>query len=220
MLSFSIEEFLLVLESYNLAIWPFQIFAYVLVILALYFSFKPTKYSQKIVLGILSFLWLFTGIVFCFFYWAPSHIFGYIFGTFCVLQGSLFLYSISRSDITIGPTNKTDTIIGILFILYAIIGYQIFGYYLGHIYPKFFAVGLVPCPTTIFTIGIFLIILKKIPIKYLVIPLVISLGGFLAAYNGIYEDIGLIIVGIIGTILIVRRNSQVMSNDIKSPEPV
>jgi len=199
MLSFSINEFLLVLENYNLAIWPLQVFAYILVISVLLFSFKSTRYSLKIVLAILSFFWLFTGIVFCFLYWAPSHIFGYIFGICCVLQGLMFLYSISKSDITMGSRDITHTLIGILFVFYAIIGYQIFGYYLGHIYPKFFAVGLVPCPTTIFTFGIFLIINGKIPIKYLVIPFVISSGGILAAYNGIYEDVGLVIVGILGT---------------------
>ena len=205
MLSFSLEEFLLVLESYNLGIWPLQIIAYVLILLVLFISLKPTKYSAKILSAILSFFWLFTGIVFCFIYWAPSHIFGYIFGIFCTVQGLLFLYSIIRSDITISSPDKTYTFIGILFVLYAIIGYQVFGYYLGHIYPKFFAVGLVPCPTTIFTLGIFLIINKSIPIKYFVIPLMISLGGFLAAYNGIYEDIGLVIAGILVTILIVKR---------------
>ena len=128
----------------------------------------------------------------------------------------MFLYSIIRSDITIGSPDITYTLIGILFVLYAIIGYQILGYYLGHIYPKFFAVGLVPCPTTIFTFGIFLIISKKIPIKYFVIPLMISLGGFLAAYNGIYEDIGLIIAGILTIILIIKRDTQVKRKDIKT----
>ena len=216
MLSFSIEEFLLVLENYNLEIWPFQIFAYIFIVLVIFFSIKPTNYSPKIVLAILSFFWLFTGIVFCFLYWAPSHIFGYIFGIFCVLQGIMFLYSIIKSNITIGSQDITYTVIGILFVLYAIIGYQIFGYYLGHIYPKFFAVGLVPCPTTIFTFGIFLIFNIKIPIKYFFIPLTISLGGFLAAYKGIYEDIGLIIVGILGTILIILRNAQIERNGRKT----
>ena len=161
MLSFSLEEFLLVLESYNLDIWPLQIIAYVLILLVLFISLKPTKYSVKIVLVILSFFWLFTGIVFCFIYWAPSHIFGYIFGICCTVQGLLFLYSVIRSDITISSPDKTYMLIGILFILYAMIGYQVLGYYLDHIYPKFFAVGLVPCPTTIFTLGIFLIINTK-----------------------------------------------------------
>jgi hypothetical protein len=170
MLSFSLEEFLLVLESYNLGIWPLQILAYVLILLVLFISLKPTKYYSKIVLAALSFFWLFTGIVFCFIYWAPTHIFGYIFGICCTVQGLLFLYSIIKSDITIDPQDKSYKIIGILFVFYAIIGYQVFGYYLGHIYPKFFAVGLVPCPTTIFTFGLFVIINTKIPIKYVAIP--------------------------------------------------
>ena len=216
MLSFSLEEFLLVLESYNLDIWPLQIIAYVLILLVFFISLKPTKYSAKILSVILSLFWFFTGIVFCFIYWAPSHIFGYFFGICCTVQGLLFLYSIFRSNATIGSPDKTHTLIGILFIAYAMIGYQVLGYYLDHIYPKFFAVGLVPCPTTIFTLGILLIINKSIPIKYFVIPLLISLGGFLAAYNGIYEDIGLIIAGILSTILIMQKNARVKRKDLKS----
>ena len=215
MLSFSLEEFLVVLESYNLDIWPLQIIAYVLILLVLFISLKPAKYSPKIILAALSFFWLFTGIVFCFIYWAPSHIFGYIFGICCTAQGLLFFYSLFRSDITIGLPSKTIMLIGILFILYAMIGYQILGYYLDHIYPKFFAVGLVPCPTSIFTFGLFVMMNTKIPIKYVAIPFMISLGGFLAVYNGIYEDIGLIILGIWGTILIIKRNSQIERKDLK-----
>ena len=200
MLSFSVDEFMLVLENYNLAIWPLQIFIYILIGIAVFFSFKSTNYTPKIVLSILAFLWLFNGIVFSYFFWAPSHIFGYFFSVFCVLQGILFLYSIKKSDITIRNANKTFTIIGIIFVIYATIGYQVFGYFLGHIYPAFFPAGLVPCPTTILTFGIFLII-NNIPIKYYVIPFIFSLGGFMVAYYGIYEDVGLIIAGILGTFL-------------------
>jgi len=208
MLSFAIEDFLLVLESYNLTIWPFHIFTYLLVITAVYLSFWPTKNSSNIILATLSFLWLFIGIVFCFIYWAPSHIFGYIFGVCCVLQGLIFLYGMGKSDITISPRDTYHTLIGAIFILYAVIVYPILGCYLGHTYPKYFAVGLVPCPTTILTFGIYLVINTKISIKYFVIPLIISLGGMLAAYKGIYEDIGLVVVGILGTILILRRNAK------------
>ena len=105
MIPFSVQEFLAVLENYNLAIWPLQIFAYILVLPTLFFSSISKRYSIKIVLAILSFFWLFTGIVFCFIYWAPSHIFGYIFGICCVIQGLLFLYSIYKSDITMGSRN-------------------------------------------------------------------------------------------------------------------
>jgi len=216
MLSFSTEDFLVALETYNLAIWPIQVFTYFLIALALFVLFKPSNYSVKIVLAVLSMFWLFNGIVFCFIFWSPSHLFGYIFGILCVIQGFLFLYSIKVSDMTIGSPDKTYTLIGLLFVFYAIIGYQIIGYFLGHIYPKFFPAGLVPCPTTIFTFGIFLIIHNKTPLQYYIIPLIISLGGFLAAYNGIYEDIGLIIAGVLGTILIIGRNAQFKRKDIKT----
>jgi len=208
MFSLNIEDFMMVLESYNLAIWPLQIFSYILIIVALFFSFKSTKYSLKIILGILSLLWLFNGIVFSLLYWAPSHLFGYVFGICFTLQGLIFLYGLKKSDITISFPGITYTSIGIIFVVYAIIGYQVFGYYLGHIYPKFFPVGLVPCPTTIFTFGIFLIISKRIPIIYYAIPLIIAIGGILAVNIGIYEDIGLIITGLLGAILIIRREMQ------------
>jgi len=209
MFSFTIKDFMSVLESYNLALWPMQIFGYILVIVALFFTFKSTKYSQQIVLGLLSFLWLFTGIGFGLLYWAPSHLFGYVFGVCCIIQGLIFLYGLMKSDITISFPGLTNySWIGIIFILYAMVGYQVFGIFLGHTYPRFFPVGLVPCPTTIFTFGIFLIMSKRIPIKYLVIPFILALGGFLAAYKGIYEDIGLIIAGLLGTFLIMRREKQ------------
>ena len=80
MLSFSVEDFMSVLEQFNTTIWPMQIVAYLFVISALFFSLNSYKYSQKIVLVILSFLWIFNGIVFSLIFWAPSHFFGYIFG--------------------------------------------------------------------------------------------------------------------------------------------
>ncbi len=212
MFSFSIVEFLSVLKSYNLAIWPLQIFTYILIIIALFYSFKPAAYAPKIVLSILSFLWLFNGIVFSFLFWSPSHIFGYFFGICFVIQGIIFLSGIKKPDIKTGSLNKTHLIVGILLVIYATFGYQLFGYYLGHIYPKFFAVGLVPCPTTILTFGIFFIF-SSIPFKYYIVPLIISFGGFLPAYNGIYEDVGLVITGVLGIVLLIKRDLH--SNIVK-----
>jgi hypothetical protein len=49
---------------------------------------------------------------------------------------------------------------------------------------------------------------KKIPKYLLVIPLLSSLSGLLAVYWGIYEDIGLIIAGLLGTIMILHRDRK------------
>jgi hypothetical protein len=72
--------------------------------------------------------------------------------------------------------------------------------------------GVAPCPTTIFTFGLFLLTSGKMP-KYLIaIPFIWSIIGFFAALNlGILEDIGLIIAGVSGTIMLVffqNKNPQ------------
>lgn len=209
MMSFHIEDFLGVLESYNLAIWPLQIIAFIFGLIALYLAIKKTKYSNRIVLVILSFFWLWNGIVFCPFFWASTYPSAYLFSLFCIIQGLLLVSSIFKSDIVFDYRSNTITLIGLIFIIYAMLGYQLLGYFIGHVYPKFFPVGLVPCPTTIFTFGMFLLTIERIPKYYLLIPLIMGLGGFLAVSKGIYEDIGLIITAILGTILILQRDRKV-----------
>ena len=95
------------------------------------------------------------------------------------------------------------------FVVYAMVGYQVFGYVLDHVYPRFFPFGLVPCPTTIFTFGLFLMTEKKLPQYYLIIPIIVALGGFLAVSKGIYEDVGLIITGLLGTILVLQKDKNI-----------
>lgn len=209
MLSFNLEEFLTVLERYNLCIWPLQISAYFLGILILFFSFKRTKYSNKIILAILSFYWLWNGIVFCPFFWAQTYKFAYLFGAFCIIQGLLFLIAIFKSDISIQFHPNFYSIVGLLFVVYAMLGYQLFGYFIGHIYPKFFPFGLVPCPTAILTFGLFLITDRVFPKHYLIIPFILAMGGFLATYKGVLEDLGLIIIGLLGTAMILIRDKRV-----------
>ena len=206
MFSFTIDDLLLVFERFNLAIWPLQIAAYVLGLLAVFFTIKQTKYSMKIVLAILSFFWLWCGIVFCMIYWAPSYPYAYGFGVLATIQGLLFLFSTIKSNLSDCPRINLHFNVGILFIIYAMAGYPILGYFLGHIYPKFVPFGLVPCPTTVFTFGLFLMMDKKFPRYTIIIPLIVAIVSLLAIYKGVYEDIGLFLTGLIGTYLILRRD--------------
>ena len=56
--TFTLEQFLGVLEQYNLSIWPMQIVGYVFGIAAVLFAIKKTKFSDRLITGILSFFWL------------------------------------------------------------------------------------------------------------------------------------------------------------------
>lgn len=97
---------------------------------------------------------------------------------------------------------------GAFFILYALLIYPLIGAIAGHIYPDSPTFGL-PCPTTIFTLGLFLWTDKKLPLPILIIPFLWSIIGTMAALNfGIKEDFGLLISGIVVSSLILNRDKR------------
>ena len=105
-------------------------------------------------------------------------------------------------------TQDRYTLIGLVFIVYALVIYPIIGTVAGHGYPRLPTFGL-PCPTTIFTFGFFLMADKKFPLPLLVIPLLWSMIGFFAALSlGITEDDMLLVAGVVGTALIIMKNRK------------
>jgi len=204
-----INQFWELIVNYNQAVWPMQIVAYLLGIAALFFAIKETKYSSRIISAILAFFWLWIGILCCLIYfrqiWKPFIVSGILF----IIQAILFLIAgVVKSNISFRFRPDVYGVIGIIFIAYAIIGYPIVEYLLGRSYSQFLYIGLVPCPTTIFTFGLLLWMYKKLPKYILIIPFIFSLNGILAIYLGIFEDIGLIIAGLLGTFMILYRDRK------------
>lgn len=208
-MTFTLEQLLAVFEKYNLAIWPMQVLAYLVGIVAVYFALKPSKQSNKIIAGILAFLWLWTGIAFFIFFFGPVYVPAYAFGGLFIIQGILFLATMQKPRISFGFKGDLNVIVGVLFITYAMLGYPLVGMLLDHNYPQSPPFGLTPCPLGVFTFGLFLLTDKKVPKLFLVIPLLWALGGFMPVSVGVLEDIGLIIAGITGTIMLVIRDRQV-----------
>jgi hypothetical protein len=208
-MNFNIRTFLEMLARYNRNIWPVQIIFYLLAVVCLFLAVRPSRYSSKIISVSLSFFWLWTGIVFGLFYWSPSYGPAYLFMPLWIVQGVFFLVSgVIRSDLSFRSRFESSSIIGFIFILYGLAGYQVFGYFIGHRYPVFFAPGLVPCPTNVLTLGMLLLTDKKLPGHLPIIPLVWSISGFLPASKGILEDIGMMVFGTLCVVLILLRNRK------------
>jgi len=210
---FTIEQFLQVFKDYNLSIWPGQIVFYVLGIVMIILTFKKKSYSNLVNNILLSFLWLWMGIVYHIIFFTTINKSAYLFGIFYIIQGILTLYfGVFRSKLTYHFTYNIYSLTGLFLISYALIFYPIIGFFAGHIYPSAPTFGL-PCPTTIFTLGLFLLTDTKMPKYVLIIPLLWSLIGYSAAFNfGILEDIGLLISGIITTSLIIFRDRNTEKN--------
>ena len=206
-LPFTIEQFLETFRQYNVGVWPVQILLNILALVAIYFSIKKTAWSDKFIASILSFLWLWMGIVYHLAYFSKINKAAILFGALFILQSLLFIYfGVINTKLQFRLKMNLYGIAGIILILFALLVYPLIGFWLGHKYPSSPSFGL-PCPTTIYTFGILLLSSKRLWIPVVLIPFLWSLIGFSAAFKlGMKEDISLLLAGMGSMILIVMLN--------------
>lgn len=209
---FTTDQFLDVFMKYNETVFPMQIIFYLIGVITIYLVIKPTSRSDKIISSLLAFLWLWMGAAYHLAFFTAINEAAYLFGAAFILQGSLFMtLGVFQNKLSFKLRSDLFGIAGIFLILFALIVYPVLGYFLGHVYPSSPTFGL-PCPTTIFTFGLLLLSQKKCPFIILIIPFIWSVIGFTAAFNfGILEDTGLIVSGIVASILLLFRNRNLLN---------
>jgi hypothetical protein len=207
---FTVEQLFDIFETYNTAIWPSQVAAYVLGIVALGLALRENKLSGEIISGILALFWIWIGIFYYIIHLSVINPTARILGLFYILQGVLFLLiGTIHGRLSFRFNCKPLPIFGVCFVLYAMVIYPLLGLGFGHSYPRAGMFGVAPCPTTIFTFGILLWATKLVPAYLLIIPLIWSFFGIIAAVNWrVHQDYGLVIAGVLGTILILFRNRK------------
>jgi hypothetical protein len=203
-LPFSLVDFLNVFKNYNQTIFPLQIVFYFAAFLCIYFLYTGNKNATRIISIALAFFWLWMGIVYHIVFFSEINNAAYIFGGLFILQGIMFAgCGLIRKKLSFEYTKSAANKAGLFLIAYALIIYPVLGHNLGHAYPYSPTFGL-PCPTTIFTLGILLFANKKMPMHLLIIPLLWSIVGFTAAFTlTIYEDIGLLAAGATAFVLLI-----------------
>ena len=197
-LPFDSNDFFNVFGSYNEAIWPLQILAYLLSLSWLFLFFKKHKHTARAAFYLLSFLWLVNGVGYHLLHFSAINKAAYVFGGLFVAQALLFAWKARKmpsSLSAISPARKTAALI---LIAYAIFFYSLLGYFSGHQYPKVPICGVAPCPTTIFTFGVLLLAADRLKWYVYLIPLLWALVGTSAAFSlGVREDFGLAAAAII-----------------------
>ena len=208
-LPFSLGDFLNVFKDYNQSVFPLQIVFYLAAFLCIYLLFTGNQNTTRIISITLAFLWLWMGVVYHIIFFSEINKAAYIFGGLFILQGIMFAgCGLIRKKLSFEYTKSTANIAGIILIAYALIIYPVLGHNLGHSYPYSPTFGL-PCPTTIFTLGILLFANKKMPMHLLIIPLLWSVIGFAAAFTlTIYEDTGLLVAGVTALVLLIISNRK------------
>ena len=202
------EQLLGVFAEYNALIWPMQIVAYLLGVVGFVLAFRKSNLSNRLIPAILAFFWLWVALAF----WFPSGQQGfapaYLFAAIFLVQGLLFLTQVVRPKLAFGYQANLASWVGIVCGLYALVGYLLFGFFIGHVYPATPPFGLTPCPVVAYTFGLFLLTAYKVPKSLLIIPFCYSLSGFLWVSIGIVEDVGMIASGLLGVGLIWARDAR------------
>jgi len=205
---FTLEQFLDVFARYNEAIWPAQIGAYVLGALVVALAVVRTRVSDRAVAFLLAASWAFVGGAYHMAYFSRVNPVADVFGAFFLLQAVLFIVAGASGRLTFGFASTPRHAVGLAFIAYAAVVYPLLGLAAGHAYPYAPMFGVTPCPTTIFTFGVLLLADDRVPRWLLPIPLLWSLVGVSAAVQlGFREDLGLVVAGVIGSVLIASRGA-------------
>lgn len=207
---FTQEEFLQAMAKYHNAIWPMPWILFFIGIGALAALISRWPFRRPIILGVLSFLWLWDGTI----------VFGYFFSgyiphasfvpqaLFFSLQGILFMIIAVRPKeyLDFDFSRSPYEVIGIALILFALIGWPLIGDITGQFYPAF-PVFAEPCPLTIFTFGILLCSKSRVPWYFMLIPFLWSLTGLIGLIQlGISDDFIQFLVGVSVTPTILMKN--------------
>lgn len=190
---FTRVQFFDVFAAYNAAIWPAQIVAYLLGVAVLFGIVRSgSALAARFVLGTLAVAWLGMGAVYHLDFFAAINPLAAAFGVAFIAQ-SLLLAAAAATHHPPRFAYRRDlqTIAAAGLVLYAAVVYPWLGEWAGRggMHGPMF--GVAPCPTTIFTFAV-LLLMRPMRWWLVVIPTVWAAIGTTAAIElGVPEDFGL-----------------------------
>jgi hypothetical protein len=198
-LPFTQQQFFEVMGRYNDAITPLQIGLVLLGASAYGAMMVRRRDSDRVISVILAGLWTWAALVYHFTFFRAINPAAVLFGAAFVGAALLFLWAgVVRGALVFDCESRARRIVGHALIAYALLGYPLLAAMLGREFPQMPTFGL-PCPTTVFTLGMLAFLSAPSPRYVFVVPLAWALVAAQAAFLlGVYEDLGLLIAGLAG----------------------
>lgn len=202
---FSVEQFYGVFTAYNNAVWPLQLPLLLLGLLAIVLVIRQRSYSGAAVSAILTVLWVWQALAYHLAFFTVINPLAYVFAAvFMAGAAAFFWQGVSRRRLNFKLTPGWRKWAGLSLIFFALAGYPAWTYLAGHRYPAFPTFGL-PCPSTLFTIGLLAFLVKPYPRSVLVVPVLWCFVGSQAGFVfDVPADLGLIVAGVFGIGLLIR----------------
>ena len=196
-LPFTIEQFFGVFRLYNSTVWPAQVFLVLLAVLAIVFIALRRPWSGAAVSAILALLWVWIGAAYHLAFFARINPVAYGFGALSIAGGLLFAWhGVICRRFEFAFDRSFRTALGIALLAFALVVYPVWSTLAGHGYPELPTFGL-PCPTTIFAIGVLALASGTRLRTVLAVPILWSLVGGQAAFLlDVKPDLGLLVAGV------------------------
>jgi hypothetical protein len=208
-LPFTQAQFFDVLRHYNEDLTPLQIGLFLLGLSAFGAMVVRRRDSDRVICVILAALWAWMGIVYHLTYFREVNPAATLFGAAFLAAAAIFAWSgVVQGRLVFDCETRARRIAGHALIAYALVGYPLLSAMLGREFPGMPTFGL-PCPTTIFTIGMFAFLCAPFPRYVLAIPVAWALVGAQAAWLlGVYEDLGLLVAALAGIWLAIDKPAR------------
>jgi len=197
-LPFTPEQFFAVFARYNASVWPAQLALNAAAIACIALVFRSGATAGRWISALLALLWFWTAAAYHFAFFSAVNPAAWLFGAVALAGGLVFLWlGTARGRLRFARAGGWRGVVGGLLAAYALVVYPLLGHAIGHRYPAAPTFG-VPCPTTIFTIGLLLFVAPPVPRAAFLVPLLWTAVGSVAAFSlGVSEDYGLLAAGIV-----------------------
>ena len=206
---FTSAEFYSVFSAYNMAVWPMQILLLALGVLAVVLLARQRKNASVGISAILTFLWVWQALAYHVVFFTAINPLAYLFAAVFMAGAAVFIWQgVVRRRLSFKPTSEWRPRAGWGLMIFAWFIYPAWTYFAGHRYPAFPTFGL-PCPTTLFSIGLLAFLVKPYPRSAFVVPVLWCFVGAQAAFAfDVSADLGLIVAGVLGLVLLFRSNGK------------
>lgn len=202
---FTSAEFYGVLSAYNTAVWPMQLPLMALGVIAIVLLLRQRKNASVGISAILTFLWVWQALAYHLAFFTAINPLAYAFAALFIAGAATFFWQgVVRKKMLFKITSGWRMWAGWSLMIFALLLYPAWTYFSGHRYPAFPRFGL-PCPTTLFTIGLLAFLVQPYPRSVFIVPVLWCFVGSQAAFVfDVQADLGLIVSGMLGLVLALQ----------------
>ena len=183
-------------------------------VLAVVLLLRQRRYSSVGISAILTIFWAWQALAYHLAFFTAINPLAYGFAALFVGGAAVFCWQgVVRRKLIFKPSSGWRMRAGWGLLIFATFIYPAWTYLAGHRYPAVPTFGL-PCPTTIFTIGLLAFLVAPYPHSPLVVPVLWCFVGSQAAFLfNVPPDLGLVVAGGVGIVLLVRSKATAARPD-------